>query len=108
MPLAFSMDDSRRYERDAVECPAQIWGGTLPPSPAVLINMSPSGCMIRCDQMVSIGESLTIDVAQIGTLRGRAIWAAGARLGVEFEMAIPEKEYEVMLAKLKGPGDFGR
>ncbi|MCW2391086.1 hypothetical protein M2336_002924 [Sphingobium sp. B1D7B] len=108
MTFAFSMDEPRRYERDAVESPVQIWGGTLPPSPATLINISPSGCMIRCDQLVSIGESLTIDVPQIGMLRGRAIWANSARLGVEFESAIADKEYDIMLLRLKGPDHPGR
>jgi len=101
MTLAFSPEDSRRYERDAVECPAQIWGATLPPSRALLINISPSGCMIRCDQLVSIGESLTIDVEGARTFRGRAIWSAGARIGIEFENLIPDGEYEAILVTLK-------
>lgn len=102
MPFAFSVEDSRRYERDAVEAPAQIWGATLPPSPAVLLNISPSGCMIRCDQLVAIGESIVVDVHPAGTLRGRAIWSGGARVGIEFDQPFSDQEYRVTLMRLKG------
>jgi hypothetical protein len=101
MSFAFSMDDSRRYERDTVDCPAQIWGSTLPPSPAALINISPSGCMIRCDQLVSIGESIVLDIHPIGSLRGRAIWSGGARVGVEFEQPFSDQDYRITLMKLR-------
>jgi len=101
MPLAYSPEDSRRYERDAVECQTQIWGTTLPPSPVTLVNISPSGCMLRCDQLVSIGESLTIALPTGSTLRGRAIWSGGARIGVEFDTPISEDEYRPLLLRLK-------
>lgn len=103
MALAFSSDDFRRTERDDVEYQVQIWGATLPPSPALIINISPSGCMLRCDQMVSIGESLSLDVPSIGTLRGMVIWTVGARIGVEFDVAMPQKLYEQTLTQMKAP-----
>ena len=103
MALAFSSDDFRRTERDDVEYQVQIWGATLPPSSALITNISPSGCMLRCDQMVSIGESLSLDVPCIGSLRGMVIWSAGARIGVEFDAAMPLAVYEQALAQMKAP-----
>ncbi len=86
-------NDPRGLAREVVEIPSQIWGATLAPTPAMIINISPHGCMVRCDEMVPMGEHLTLDFPLLGALRGLVIWSLGARMGVEFETPISLEAY---------------
>jgi len=101
MSLAYSTHEARRTPREAVDCQSLIWSPTLPPSPALIVNISPHGCMVRSDRSVPIGGLLTVDVPEIGALRGMVIWSLGTRLGMEFEEAIELDLYVRMLAQLK-------
>jgi hypothetical protein len=103
MSLSHYSHESRRAPREAVDCQSQIWGSTLAPSPALLVNISPHGCMVRSDQIVPIGESLTVDVPGVGNLRGVVMWSLGARIGIEFEIGLGLETYLGMLSMMKGP-----
>jgi hypothetical protein len=105
MPQAASSPESRRAPREAIDCPSRIWSAALPPSPALIVNVSPHGCMIRSDRSVRIGERIGVDVRSIGALHGPVIWSLGARFGIEFENAIELAPYVAMLSLLKGSFD---
>lgn len=101
MPTAQSSLDSRRAPREAIDCPSRFWFAALPPADALIVNVSPHGCMVRSDSSVPIGARVTVDVPGVGDLRGQVIWALGARFGVEFEETIELEPYLGMLAMLK-------
>lgn len=105
MSLAYSSEESRRAPREAIDCRSQIRTATVPSSSALIVNISPHGCMIRSDQAVPIGERLTVDVPGVGDLRGRVIWSLGARFGIEFEAPIALEPYLAMLSLLKESSD---
>ena len=95
-------EEARREPREAVDCHSKIWGLRRAPAPALLVNISPHGCMLRSDQIVPIGENLTVDVPGIGDLRGTVMWSLGARIGIEFEIGIGMEAYLGMLSLMKG------
>jgi hypothetical protein len=101
MSLARSTNDPRRIPRETVDCPIRIWGATLAPMAATLVNLSPQGCMVRCDQMVSTGETLTIDIPAGATLRGRVVWARDGRIGMALDMPLLVDDFLDMLHEVE-------
>lgn len=93
--------ESRREPREAVDFRARIWGSTCKPSPALLVNISPHGCMVRSDQIVPIGEKLTVHLPGIGNMQGIVIWSLGARIGIEFEAGLALESYLGMLTTMQ-------
>ncbi len=59
--------------------------------------------MIRCDEMVPIGEHLTVDVPELGALRGTVIWSLSAQIGVQFDTAIEIDSYLDLLDTMDSP-----
>lgn len=93
MSLPSTEYEPRRAVRETLACPARIWGFTMPPSDVVVVNLSANGCMLQSDMPASIGESLTLELPDLGSLRGVVIWSTGARIGLEFEALIPQDAY---------------
>ncbi len=100
-----SEKEARRSPRETVDRLSRVWGPGLAPIPALIVNISPHGCMLRCDQTLSMGEHLTVDIPAVGALRGIVIWSLGARLGIEFEAPIALESYLAMLDTLETAGD---
>lgn len=92
--------EQRRAPREAVDVRSQIWGGRLAPSPALIVNISPHGCMIRTDERVGIGQPLTVEMPGLGGLRGQVIWALDVRIGIEFEQTIQLEDYLAMMSRM--------
>ena len=92
--------DQRRAPREAVDVRSLIWGGRLAPSPALIVNISPYGCMVRTDERVKIGQSLTVDMPGVGSLNGQVIWTLDARIGIEFDEMIPLDDYLAMMSQM--------
>lgn len=48
-------------------------------------NLSSGGMMADCDRDCAEGERVSVNIRNIGAVRGRVAWRAGARIGVAFE-----------------------
>jgi hypothetical protein len=90
----------RRAPREAVDVRSQIWGTRLAPCPALIVNISPYGCMVRTDERIRIGQGLTVDVPGVGGRPGQVIWAMDARIGIEFEDMIPLDDYLATMSRI--------
>lgn len=101
MPQSHYDDDMRGSRRENVDIQSQIWGATLAPTPARIVNLSPQGCLIRCDEMMSMGEHLTIDVPQLGALRSTVMWSLSGRVGVQFDLPLDVDTYLGLLDSLE-------
>lgn len=98
MSLAMLSGGSRCAPRESVDCPSRIWSGATPPSAALIVNLSPYGCMVRGDRIVPVGAPLMVELPEVGALRGTVIWSMGARIGMEFDTPIPLDRYLDILA----------
>ena len=105
MSLARSTADSRRAPRETVDCPTQIEGMRCPRTDALIVNVSPFGCMIRCDRIVPIGSILSVDLPSTGQQHGKVMWSLGARLGIEFHAEIPLDDNLAMLPLMAASPD---
>lgn len=105
MSLAASSGEPRHTPRESMDHPSHIAGMALALMPAPIINLSPYGCMVRCESAVPLGARLTVDAPEIGRLGGVVIWSRGARIGIEFDTPIPIDDYLGMLGLMKrSPG----
>lgn len=63
-------------------------------------NLSAGGMMIESGELaVSRGERLTVDLRNVGEVRGRVAWAQGSRFGVAFDTEIDPKRAREPVSK---------
>lgn len=105
MPQSHFDAEARGSPREQTDIQSQIWGSTLAPTPARIVNMSPQGCMIRCDEMLAMGEPLTLELPRLGAMRATVMWSLSGRMGVQFDSAIPVVAYLELLDSLENPSD---
>ncbi|MBT2187702.1 PilZ domain-containing protein [Sphingobium nicotianae] len=101
MSLAYSTAEFRRAPRESVDYPSRIRGRRLAPTTALIVNISPYGCMVRCDRIMPIGTMLEVDLPGMASRRGTVIWSLGARMGLEFETGISVESYLALLPQMK-------
>jgi hypothetical protein len=64
----------------------------------VLVNISASGLMARCDGDVAAGGSLRIQLPILGDVGATVRWSLGGRIGCEFASPIALADYYGMLS----------
>lgn len=74
-------------------------GRTLP---VLVVNISPSGLMVRCGQPVDPGAMLTFRLPGLDPLIGEVRWTLGGRVGCQFTRPIPPNTFYATLARLRG------
>src|SRR5512139_3621960 len=105
MSIAPRPRDMRRFQREDVCFRVEIAGLELEPASALIVNISPLGCLLRCSQNVKADDLLHFDVPSAGRIDARVVWVMGGRIGLEFAEEIDAKPYLAMLEKLHRPGD---
>lgn len=97
--------DSRRSARLEICYRCEIDGPGFAPLSALIVNISPHGCMIRCAREAPRDMLLEFTLPVIGAWSGRVIWAIGARMGLEFDQEISLDAYLPMLEQMSRPND---
>lgn len=105
MSLARRPRDMRRFHREEVCFRIEIAGPDLNPASALIVNISPLGCLLRCSQPLQPDAELYFSLPLAGRIEARVVWAMGGRIGLEFREEIDAKPYLAMLEKLHRPGD---
>ncbi len=105
MPLAKRQREMRRFSREEVCFRCEIAGPQFEAAAALLVNISPLGCMIRCSREVAPGTRVGFVLPLAGRIEARIVWAIGGRMGLEFDEEIDAEPYLGMLDKLRRPGD---
>lgn len=84
---------------------------TLPDGRSVivtLVNISADGMLVRHDNPLSDGDSITVSLPVIGKVKGRAVWTVGGRSGLQFDETIDARDYiPVLRAFGVKPQDLG-
>jgi hypothetical protein len=92
--------DDRREGRDEVHHRARATGRDGRQLPLLIVNLSPSGLMARCDAHVGIGEQIRLPLPLVGHVVGDVRWALGGRIGCQFLNVIPLAGYRDLLAAI--------
>ncbi len=105
MSIAPRTKDKRRFSREDVCFRCEIAGPDFEPAHALIVNISPMGCMIRCSREAEPDPFVSFTLPHAGRIEGRIVWAIGGRMGVEFAEEIEAGAYLPMLPHLHRPGD---
>lgn len=103
MPLAqhiFKVNQ-RRAERDEICIEIRLRRKSppvSPPNPALLLNLSPLGFMVRTDMTIIDGSMVSIELPIIGEVKARSIWSMEQNLGAEFLKPIDPHSYGQIMA----------
>jgi hypothetical protein len=82
----------RVIARDAVSLPASII--TFEHSyPVALLDVSPSGAKIRCEERMRVGEDVWIQAAPVNTL-AEIMWCHDGMCGIRFDAELSDCDYE--------------
>lgn len=105
MSLAQNPREMRRVSREEVCYRCEIAGPDFGPASALIVNISPLGCMIRCSKEVRPDMVVSFILPIAGRCEARIVWAIGGRIGLEFSRPIDVDPYLAMLDHLRRPGD---
>lgn len=70
----------------------------------VIVNISASGLMARCDAEPIVGDGLRVHLPIVGDVDAVVRWALGGRIGCELDETIPLAEYYGMLSTMLRAG----
>ena len=93
-------DDVRAEPRDEVMYRSRMTLADRRQYPAKVVNISPSGLMLRSDAPVSAGEWIKILLPLIGDVDAAVRWALGGRIGCELDRPITAADYRLILTAM--------
>lgn len=102
MPLpSLALATGRREDRDEVyhRTRARIADGRE--LSLVIVNISPSGFMARCDLAMPEDSGLSLYLPRLGWTPATVRWALGGRIGGEFDAAMKPQMFNNLLATLR-------
>lgn len=105
MSVAKRPKDMRRFQREEVCFRIEIAASDQKPAAALIVNISPLGCLLRCSKPMNSDDVLHFTVPSAGRIEARVAWAIGGRIGLEFSEEIDAQPYLAMLDQLHRPGD---
>lgn len=80
--------DQRAHKRVPVFHRTRAAGADGRPLSLVIVDLSSNGLMARCDQGLSTGERLKVDLPGVGARSAMVCWSMGGRIGCEFDAPI--------------------
>lgn len=99
---ATQSEASRTQARESIFLSARVRFASLNDVISVRIrNISSGGMMVDCDQPVGPGETLEVEIKNIGRVRGRIAWRTDNRMGIAFNFPIDPKR-----ARMKADPDI--
>lgn len=99
--FATAPESLRRAERDEVFLRTSLTLGKRSGISAQLVNISAYGFMIRTNETAAVGSPIRVRIPELGELSAQVVWSLGGRIGAEFELPIPERDYPVLLSAIK-------
>ncbi len=100
MYLSRLAKDVRRSPREDVSWQTQINAPDMPPTEVLIVNLSPSGCMVRSDAILVPGEPTMLILPMIGQTEAQVMWALGGRAGLEFITPLPLQCYSSIVGEM--------
>jgi hypothetical protein len=100
--IAATLSDDRSEPRDEVHHRSSAMLADARRVAVLIVNLSPSGLMIRSDVAVGAGDWLFIRLPAMGDVRVVVRWALGGRVGCQLERPIPANRYHAVLGAMAG------
>ncbi|WP_443970758.1 PilZ domain-containing protein [Sphingobium sp. CR28] len=101
MYLSRLAKDVRRSPREDVSWQTRVNAPDMPPAEVLIVNLSPSGCMVRSDAILVPGEPTMLMLPMVGQTEAQVMWALGGRAGLEFVTPLPLHSYSSILSEMQ-------
>ncbi len=92
--------DARGAPRDEVMHRTRATAADGAAMKLVIVNISFSGLMARCEIGPEVGERLAVQLPILGAVPATVRWVLGGRIGCAFDDIIPLADYYGMLSTL--------
>ena len=99
-----SLHEKRIDERIAVFHRTRAIGPERQSLTLVIVDLSLSGMMARCDIAFIPGVHIRVKLPVIGDHVARVCWSLGGRIGCAFSPALASGDYDALLASLAQTG----
>jgi hypothetical protein len=103
MNRAVVLSNLRRVERDEVFHRTTVSIEGRAPARALMVDISPLGCMIRCEAEADRSQRITIALPGMGDVEGVVAWAIMGRIGIEFTHPVSGDAYDSLTLIVKTP-----
>ena len=103
MNRAVVLSNQRRIERDEVFHRTTVSIVGRAPQRALVVDLSPLGCMVRSEAAAERGQPMSIALPVMGRLDGSVAWSIMGRIGMEFAKPIGKELYDSLLGLVKTP-----
>ncbi|MEG3164060.1 PilZ domain-containing protein [Sphingomonas sp. PB2P19] len=97
---AMTYKDARGAPRDEVMHRTRGTSADSAEMKLVIVNISATGLMARCETAPNVGDALGIELPILGLVPATVRWVLGGRIGCAFDEAIPLADYYGMLSTL--------
>lgn len=98
MALLATLHDHRRAdERQALDVDATLRVEGRPID-ALIADISASGCLFVCEEVLNVDDTVTIGIAGVGRRQARVVRVQGCRFGAVFETALLRSEIDAVVA----------
>lgn len=92
--------ERRQSERDEVFYRTRASAPGLGSFLVQVVNISANGLMARTEIDVQVGQSLTVRLPVVGTVKAEVRWSLGGRIGCQFQRMIDLTSYLDLLGTL--------
>jgi hypothetical protein len=96
--------DDRQMDREEVHYRARATGPGGRPLRFLVVNISAHGLMARCDDPLSVGDTVRVNLPVVGAISAEVRWALGGRAGLQFTRMIDMAPYYELIAVLVRTG----
>lgn len=96
-----ALAERRSSDREQVHHRARAIGADGRTLQTLVVDLSPTGLMTRCDAAVAIGEKIRVQLPIVGQTRGEVRWALGGRFGLQFDVPVDLARFPALLNALR-------
>jgi hypothetical protein len=92
--------EGRSEPRDEVHHRARATAVDGTAIPLLVVNMSATGLMARCETACSVGDVIGVHLPIVGRVAAEIRWSLGGRIGCQLDRTIPLADYYPVLAAM--------
>jgi hypothetical protein len=70
----------------------------------VIHDLSPTGLLVETDEVLAVGQKLSVELPEVGKFPAEAVWSSGRFVGCRFDETLPQAAISAALLRSDRPG----
>lgn len=103
MNRAVVLSNQRRVDREEVFHRTTVSINGRAPARALVVDLSPLGCMVRCEAPAEPGQPIAVALPGAGQVAASVAWSIMGRIGVAFVKPLTQDSYDSVLNSIRTP-----